>query len=267
MTALREFIYLDVDRVRSLASQLRAPQSEGDSDRIAYERLLMQIEPALMSREGAMKLDSSFDFTGQWTRERFADGQVVHARGVVRLFDFGWLSMALSGLPAVLKKMSKLEMEALRNSEEGRRMSKSQLQQRSQENQIAIARVEEFKADELGDVCRKLYSDIVRVKVRPSADQPQCVLVGSASAQHFYDSPAALSQKYGIEIDAGWSVLGQLNVSRETQGPMQPLPTGNRMEDSFEQIAILMNNAFRMANAPAFPALSLTPIAIYRALA
>jgi hypothetical protein len=264
--SLREFIYLDVERVRSLAAQLQTPPPEG-ADRIANERLLMAIEPALLAREGAIKLDSSFDFAGQWTRERFADGQIVQASGVVRLFDFGWLSMALSGLPAVLKKMSKLEMEALRNSDEGRRMSKSQLQQRSQENQVAIARVEEFKADELGEVCRKLYADIVRVKVRPSADQPACVLVGSASAGLFYDSPAALSQKYGIEIDAGWSVLGQLNVSREAQGPMQPIPTGNRMEDSFEQIAILMNNAFRMANAPAFPAVSFTPIAIHRALA
>jgi len=265
-TPLREFIYLDLERVRSLAAQLQSPAADS-ADRVDYERLLTQIEPALLSRAGALKLDSSFDFAAQWARERFADGQVVHASGVVRLFDFGWLSMALSGLPAVLKKMSKLEMEALRNSDEGRRMSKSQLQQRSQENQTAIARVEEFKADELGDVCRKLYGDIVRVKVRPSSEQPQCVLVGSASSKHFYDSPAALSPKYGIEIDAGWSVMGQLNISREAKSAMHPIPTGNRMEDSFEQIAILMNNAFRMANAPAFPALSFTPIAIYRALA
>ena len=34
---------------------------------------------------------------------------------------------------------------------------------------------------------------------------------------------------------------------------------------AFEQMALLMNNAFRLANAPAFPALSLTPVAIYRA--
>ena len=44
----------------------------------------------------------------------------------------------------------------------------------------------------------------------------------------------------------------------------QLIPTGNQMEDAFEQMALLMNNAFRLANAPAFPALSLTPIAIYR---
>jgi len=266
---LREFIYLDVDRVRSLATQLQAAAiTAHDEDRVAHERLFMQIEPALLSRAGATaRLDSTFDFTANWTPDRFADGQFIHARGVVRFFDFGWLSMALSGLPAVLKKMSKLEMEALRNSDEGKRMSKSQLQQRSRDNQVAITRVEEFKADELGEVCRKLYGQIVRVKVRPSHDHPQCVLVGSASAESFYDSPAALSQKHGIEIDAAWNVLGHLNMSRDSVlSPMQPIPTGNRMEDSFEQITLLMNNAFRIANAPAFPAVSFTPIAIYRAL-
>jgi hypothetical protein len=36
------------------------------------------------------------------------------------------------------------------------------------------------------------------------------------------------------------------------------------MEDSFEQIALLMNNAFKVANSPAFPAVSFTPLAIYR---
>ena len=45
------------------------------------------------------------------------------------------------------------------------------------------------------------------------------------------------------------------------------MPVGNKMEDAFEQIALLMNNAFRLANAPAFPAISLTPIAIYRTIA
>ena len=57
--------------------------------------------------------------------------------------------------------------------------------------------------------------------------------------------------------------MGQLNVPN-LAAPPQPIPVGNQMEDAFEQMALLMNNAFRLANAPAFPALSLTPIAIYR---
>lgn len=260
-TSLRDFIYLDFDRVHSIAAQLRI--DSGDAPNASSrEALLSQIEPALIARGNIAQIDSSFDFS-KWTPEGFSDGQFVRASGAIRLLDFNWLSAAMGGLPAVLKRMSKLEMEALRNSEEGKRMSKSAIQQRSQENQLAIARVEEMKADELGEVVTKLYGDIVRVKIRPSTAQPAAVLVGSAYARHFYDSPAALSQKFGVEIDAGWTTLGQLNIPNAA-AQAHPIPTGNRMEDAFEQIALLMNNAFRLSSAPAFPAISFTPIAIYR---
>jgi hypothetical protein len=258
---IRDFIYLDFDRVRSIAAQLRLESADTD-DRAAREALLTHVEPALVARGNVAQIDQSFDFSN-WKEDAFGDGQFVRASGVVRLLDFNWLSAAMGGLPAVLKRMSKLEMEALRNSDEGKRMSKSALQQRSQENQVAIARVEEMKADELGEVVTRLYGDVVRVKVRPSKEQPNAVLVGSAYARHFYDSPAALSQKFGVEIDANWTVLGQLNVPNACAA-VQPIPTGNRMEDAFEQIALLMNNAFRLSSAPAFPAVSFTPIAIYR---
>ena len=65
-------------------------------------------------------------------------------------------------------------------------------------------------------------------------------------------------------VDAGWAVVGQLNVTSPDAPPPQPIRVGNQMEDAFEQMALLMNNAFRVAAAPAFPALSLTPIAMYR---
>src|SRR5688500_16153216 len=265
--AIRDFIYLDYSRVKSLAAQLGvsehrpAGSSSAAPDVPERERMLFALEAAVMGR-GAAEIDPSFDFAA-WTRDAFSDGQFVVARGAVRLLDFSWLAMALTGLPAVLRKMSKIEMAALRNSDEGRRMSKSQLQQRSLENQNAIAKVEEFKMEELSDVVRQLYGDVVRVKLRPSQEQPAAVLIGSARSDYFYDSPAATSQKYGIEIDAGWTTVGQLNVPN-LAAPPQPIPVGNQMEDAFEQMALLMNNAFRLANAPAFPALSLTPIAIYR---
>jgi len=272
-TVVRDFIYLDYSRVKSLAAQLgvsdsrATTSSSGEPDLADRERTFVALESAVVGR-GAAKIDSSYDFT-EWTPDAFSDAQFVIARGAVRVLDFSWLAMALTGLPAVLKKMSKIEMAALKNSDEGRRLSKSALQQRSQENMAAIAKVEELKMDELSDVVRQLYPGVVRVKVRPSADQPRHVLIGSAYAHHFYDTPAALSQKYGVEVDAGWTVVGQLNVPNDGGAPAQaqPIPTGNQMEDAFEQMALLMNNAFRLANAPAFPALSLTPIAIYRTVA
>lgn len=265
--AVRDFIYLDHGRISSLAAQLgvagHRSAASPTPDLAERERLFSALEAAVLGR-GAAEIDAGFDFAG-WTPEAFSDGQFVVARGAVRLLDFSWLAMALTGLPAVLKKMSKIEMAALKNSDEGRRLSKSALQQRSQDNMAAIAKVEELKMDELSDVVRQLYPGVVRVKVRPSAEQPRLVLIGSAYAEHFYDTPAAISQKYGVEVDAGWTVLGQLNIPNQAGAPQpQPIPTGNQMEDAFEQMALLMNNAFRLANAPAFPALSLTPVGIYR---
>jgi hypothetical protein len=260
--AYRDFIYLDVDRVRSIAAQKRISPTISGDDRAAREGLFLAVEPAVLG-EGALHLAAGFNFE-RWTPDAFSDGQFVRVNGVVRLLDYTWLARALGGLPAVLKKMSKIELAALKNSDEGRRMSKSALQQKSLENQSAIARIEEFKMDELSEVVSQLYPGVVRVKIRPSLDHPQHVLVASAQTENFYDSPAALSQKYGVEIDAGWTVVGQINVSNPDAAPPQPIRVGNQMEDAFEQMALLMNNAFRVAAAPAFPALSLTPIAIYR---
>jgi hypothetical protein len=258
---IREFIYLDFDRVRSLAAQLNIP-APLSADRADRERVFFHFESAV-GDEQALRIDSGFDFA-RW--DKLPDGQLVWASGVIRLLDYAWLATALNGLPAVLRKMSKIEMTALRNSDEGRRMSKSQLQQRSQENQAAIAQVEEMKVGELSDVVRQLYSGSVRIKLRPNPEHPRHVLMGSADLGSFYDSAAGLTQKYGIEIDAGWTVVGQLNVPNLAAAP-QPVPVGNQMEDAFEQVALLMNNAFRLANAPAPPALSFTPIAIYRSVA
>ena len=192
---IRDFIYLDYERVKSLAAQLgvsehRAAASAADPDQPERERMSLALEAAVMARGGAAEVDPSFDFAS-WTPGSFSDGQFVVARGAVRLLDFSWLAMALTGLPAVLKKMSKIEMAALRNSDEGRRLSKQALQQRGQENMAAIAKVEELRMDELSDVVSQLYPGMVRVKVRPSPDHPRHVLIGSAYAQHFYDSPAA----------------------------------------------------------------------------
>src|SRR6185503_7139092 len=130
--ALRDFIYLDAPRVRSLAAQLGVTAATTD------EQTFLALEPALTAR-GAITLDDNFDYT-RWTPDGFADGQLVVARGAIRMLDFNWLTMALAGLPAVLRKMSKIELAALRNSEEGKRMSKSALQQKSQENQLAVAK-------------------------------------------------------------------------------------------------------------------------------
>ena len=90
------------------------------------------------------------------------------------------------------------------------------------------------------------------------------MLIGSAYADHFYDTPAALSQKYGVEVDAGWTVLGQLNVPNaggagEATHPHRQ-PDGRR----FRADGAADEQRLPPGQRAGVPALSLTPIAIYR---
>ena len=48
--------------------------------------------------------------------------------------------------------------------------------------------------------------------------------------------------------------------------PTEPtsIPTGNSLEDVLENVVLGLNQMVRIAGAVAFPAVSLTPIAVYR---
>jgi len=64
-------------------------------------------------------------------------------------------------------------------------------------------------------------------------------------------------------FDGGWVVLGQVNGSVSESEPI-PIPTGNEMEDAFESLALNINSLFHVASATTFPAISFTPISVYR---
>jgi hypothetical protein len=53
-----------------------------------------------------------------------------------------------------------------------------------------------------------------------------------------------------------------MNVSSETGTPA--MPTGNAVEDMFERLALAVNRIHRVASAPVFPGMSITPVAVYR---
>ena len=82
---LRDFIYLDFDRVRSLAAQLGVPISPGGggggdaaaADRVDRERLVLRLEPALIARGNVLRVGPEFEFENKWVPETFADGQFV----------------------------------------------------------------------------------------------------------------------------------------------------------------------------------------------
>jgi hypothetical protein len=169
----------------------------------------------------------------------------------------------MKALPSMMRAAHHAESLALKQDRDEGRLTRKELEAKQQERQKHLNELKALKLEKMTDLVRRLYGKAVRVKVVPDPERPANVFVGSADLACFHDSAASLAQKYGYEIDAGWMVLGQINRSTVTAKAMS-IPIGNEMEDAFEAMALSINDIVRVASATRFPAVSFTPISIYR---
>ncbi len=275
-SGFRDVIYLDWERLRGMAAQLKGEEGalamltqDGDHRFFKHEgetRSLQAavfdvVEKSLRGKNAVTEITTGFDYA-QWSPTLFRDGQFVRATGMVRLLDYPWLASVMETMPRMLKVTQRAELSALKQRREQHQVTQQELDQKVKEHQTQLKDVENWKMEDLTEVVREVYGQTVRLKVVPTGSERGEMFVGTCQPASFAESAAVLGQKYGCDVDANWSVLGMVNIAGESSTP--PLPTGNAVEDMFERLALAVNRVHRVANAPAFPALSMTPIAIYR---
>lgn len=267
---MRDYLYVDWDRVRVLASQV-SPEAAatGAETRAGQAAVFAALEQALAAKPGVTDVVGGFDFAS-WTPDAFRDGQFVRTTGMVRLLDYPWLASVMETMPKMLKVTQRTELSALKQKREAHQITQQEVDEKVKEHQRQLKDLEGWRMEELTEVVRELFGQTVRMKIVPRGAERGEMFVGTCLPGGFFESPAILSQKYGCDVDAGsaggagWQVLGIINAGRETGTP--PMPTGNSVEDMFERLALAVNRIHRVANSPTFPALSLTPLAIYREL-
>jgi hypothetical protein len=296
---IRDFVYLDWERVRSLAAQLfrGVPEStsteegkegagrgalgfsaagllkaEGGLDyrylrndretRSLHHYVYGLVEHQLVSDDRIVVVDGAFDFS-LWTREVLRDGQFVMATGIVRIMDYDWVAKMMEALPAMMRAAQHAEDRSLAQQRAAGLITDRDVQGKRKEHKQQLDELKSLKIDELTGLTRNLYGDAVRVKVMPDRQRPRFLFVGSGARESFQDSAASLAQKYGYEVDAGWTMLAQVNITTEQDAP-QAIPIGNDMEDAFEKVALAVNSMIQVASACRFPVVSVTPLSLYR---
>jgi len=296
---LRDFIYLDWERVRSLAAQLfegvpqdtssdrgheigAEAQIEGgipgflkghgggdyryfrtDSETRSLHHYIYSLLEERLETEGLVtSIDKDSDFD-KWTEDFFTDGQLIRLTGVVRLMDYARVSTILEALPKMMNAAEHAQALVLERKRKAGLVNEQQFKARKKAIQKPGKEIKELGIGKITELIKQLYGDVIRIKFLASKDHTDKVFVASVGLESFHDTAAALSQKYGYEIDADWVALGQINISNVSDEPL-PIPIGNEMEDSFEQAALAINNIVRIASAVKFPAISFTPITIYR---
>jgi len=289
---IRDFIYLDWERLRSIAAQVFEGLPEDKTYEKSDEKLVKSeiganflaikskiggdiryfnseretrslhhyvyylTEKKLLESGCLKNFSSDFNFD-LWTEDLFYDGQFVTIQGLIRIIDLNWMYMWMDNFQQSLKTIQMYELKGI--SDKQSQAAKRKEQEKSMEE------IKNLKLDEMKKLMKQLYGETNRIKVVPSISHPMNIFVGSGDPKYFNETGKSLSEKYGYDIEANWTVFGQINFSKKGREKQAvAFPTGNKMEDAIENIIIGLNEVQKVASHIAFPAIAFTPISIYR---
>ena len=245
----------------STGADYRYLRSENET-RSLHHHVYSQLEDRLIESDRVLAIDGDFDVS-RWEPHAFRDGRFILVTGRVRLLDYAWASDTIEAFPKLTKAVAELQKLHFRELKRTGAMAQAAIDKQMAELDGTVRDTEKLKLDRVGEVMRALYGEMVRLKVVPVASSLSHVIVGTCRPDCFQDPVAAVSQKYGCDIDAQWRVLAQVNASDGDDAP-QPLPVGNLIDDQIETVFTAMNEMLSIATAVTFPAISCTPISIYR---
>lgn len=287
---IRDFVYLDVERVRSFVAQTRGgvptERTSGDEHQAGAETSAAGGIPWIAKIEG--QADYHYVRSATETRsvqdaifEEFVsscrpldvsaleswpdlaaakDGQLVSAHGHIKFVDY---QTSLDALRAFPKMIAAYQRFSSGTSTAPTALKSQQL--------VKAGSPTKAQADTIGPIIESMsklvgtnLSDFVRVKVVPDINRPAEALVGDGHRSLFRYHSAILTALYPGGTAEGWHCVGI--VHRPTASSLAGAQGNETMGDMLESLLDQMGGleAFRQAARP--PAIAITPLAIYRTL-
>lgn len=291
---LREFLYLDTERVRSYLAQLHEGvpetatsrtqndagfegEAEGgvplvakgkvaakdhyvrgqDETKSLHHHAYTLFETHLSDSKRLRPVDAAFTET-QWSPTVFSDGEIVRVTGEVRIIDYGTVVDTVRGLPGFVTLMGRMAKATGQGTPAGSKGGQ-------QQPKIDLG-IDKKDIDTMAQLIERTFGDTVRVKIRPSADAAPNTFAAVALRTGFQDGLAAVQQSHGLDLGPSWVVVGQVNAPRPdpTEDAFAAFTTGNEIEDQSEQLVFAMDAIRRLSSGVTYPCVSMNLISIYR---
>jgi hypothetical protein len=290
MSEIRDFVYLDVERIRSFVAQAgggvasertgsREHQAGGqvsaggglpfglvrvggetDYRYIRTETETKSVQDAIFE-EFVLALHPLAVTEMVWADVgKLTDGQLVSARGHVKLVDYQTSLDALKLFPKVVSAYERFTRAASGPAPSGRNARPA-----------ATGGIPRAQLDTLGPLVEGLstlvgtnLSDFVRIKVVPDLRFPAQAFIGDGARAGFRYSSALLGTLYPGGLAEAWTCVGLIHrASKEKLATPEGHETlGDMLEGLLDKMQDL--EAFRQAARP--PAIAITPLAVYRLL-
>lgn len=289
---LKDFIYLDIDRVRSFVAQLysgvpdsvsetkgREQAVKGETSlnipwltkvglegnvlfrkdttetRSVHHYLYSMLEQELLRREQVCIIGPDFE-QSKWVPDAFVDGSFVLARGTVAITDYRSLVAAIQVIPSLMAAATSFQRQASAQQIPNRKITGPK------EQQIDMKQIQQ-----IAGMVDMLYSGISRVKICPYANRQDFRLVGSLVSEYFSKAAGTPLTGSGLASGADWYVMGLVNKPAASPGKVSSVPgvsTLQNLENVLEQVVFAMQGINKFTFTDDFPAISVLPIAVYR---
>lgn len=293
-TNLKDFIYLDIDRVRSFVAQLYRglPESfeetKGDESgvksetefsvpglakagisgnilfqksatetRSAHHYLYSLLEQRLKELKKIIQIPSEFGLE-KWQDTNFEDGAFVLVKGKVQIIDHRNLMQQSRMIPRLIDYIEKNQNQKLREQKQQGKITSQQYEQQLKEGKSQYPPKEEL--EQITQFIDDFYAGKPRLKVFPFTDNTDMYFVGNTLHEHFLAAQSVPT--FDSLSGEKWVVMGMIN--KPTQITTNPTPSPTNIEGMIEKVISAFQDLNKLILPAQFPAVSITPISIYR---
>lgn len=294
---LTDFIYLDIDRIRSFIAQLyqgvpeafeetKGQEKSGKGEagitapllgklgiegsilyqkstaetRSAHHYLYSLLEQKLNEFSKFVKVDADFS-KDDWTPDKFQDGTFVLVQGRIQIIDYRNVVNVLDMLPRIIDIVSHFQKQTLLQKLQNR-----EIDQRTYDSSLkstGITTINKKDITQISEIVEKLYHGIARVKAFPFGNENKFCFTGNTIYEYFSTSPDnPLSS--GLLSGANWYMMGLINEPISYSTTPLSEQSEQSFEDKLEALVFAMQGISKLTLSVQFPSIAITPIAIYR---
>lgn len=296
---IRDFIYIDIERVKSILSQLEEGlidemqvmhgnsgsttlggeagllgifKATADSE-IQFHRELSEtkslhdyiynkVESLLLNENQLVRIPNQEIRTySSRLRDSIGNTSFILAKGKVTINDFSRLRKLLENYEELSKFIAKC---VISSKKENLTQAQAKLAYDDLVHDFTKSLDKEMRKG-LNHLIDMFYHDRIVIKIIPYREYPDFRFVGNIDKTYLRDDIESIVYKYGSAPVSDWTIFGQIaSVPPENRSDQIFNMTGNQIENAFNQMFDAYRKIENMAQSVTYPEISITPIAIYR---
>lgn len=293
--SIRDFVYLDVERLKSIMAQVeeglaetqvqssgRTQEARGGIEggifgvvkgateakalwqnqvaetRSLHDYIYNKVESALLEHSLISRIPGDTGSENATSiRERLTDTSFFLATGRVSINDFSQMRLILDNFNEVGRFIAMTQVEGIANPKK-----RDQAIREKQQQGLSLdkAYVKGF-----GVMFDTFYKDRIVIKLVPLAADTSFRLVGNLSKEFLRDAIEGITYKYGTSPTSSWTMFGQIAAIPPKEG-WNPLTLvgGAQIESAFQNLFDKMRQLEMQVQCVVHPEIAVTPIAVYR---